>query len=299
VPAASSAAYGVEPAFRLDLSRKEPKLRAVISQGKTRSSTHSGTIVAMAAISCFALLTGVRAAVPFTSATITKVENHVNYGQGRGAQSSSRPAVVSDVVKANNYLISQAESRAELQYPDGSLVRIGQNTVFSFDAASRTLTLEEGSLLFHIPKGQGGGTIKTPSLTAAITGTAGKVSTHIIAIAEGVIKLVPSGREVRAGEFARKNNDGSITIAPFDPTHFLDGKLVDFHGLMPGFESYQTYALETPQLTIPDLRYLEVLQRVQNMPSSIDRFFPIDRNRNRVTLPPPKKQPNNQRPGNY
>lgn len=275
----------------------------MFSQGTSRSSTYLGTIFATAAISGFALITGVCVAVPFTSATVTKVENHVNYGEGRGAQSSTRAASVSDVVKANNYLVSQSESRAELQYPDGSLVRIGQNTVFSFDAASRTLTLDQGSLLFHIPKGQGGGTIKTPSLTAAITGTAGKVSTHIIAIAEGVVKLVPSGREVRKGEFARRNSDGSITIAPFDPTHFLDGKLVDFNGIMPGFEEYQTYALETPQLTIPDLRYLEVLQRTQNMPSAVNRFFPepADRNRNRVSLPPPKRNPNNnpQRPGNY
>lgn len=279
----------------------------MFSQGTTRSSTHLGTIVATAAISSLALLAGVRAAVPFNSATITKVENRVSYGEGRGAQSNTRPANVSDVVKANNFLLSQAESRAELQYPDGSLVRIGQNTVFSFDAASRTLTLDEGSLLFHIPKGQGGGTIKTPSLTAAITGTAGKVSKHIIAIAEGVIKLVPSGREVHAGEFARRNNDGSITIAAFDREHFLEGKLIDFNGLMPGFEGYQTYALETPQLSIPDLRYLETLQRVQNMPSSISRFFPepADRNRNRVNLPPPKKQNNGNgngpttRPGNY
>ena len=153
-------------------------------------------------------------------------------------------------------------------------MRIGQNTVFTFDSEyAHAFDLEKGSLLFHIPKGNGGGTIKTPSLTAAITGTTGKVSPNIIAIIEGVVKLVPSGRLVRTGEFARRNADGTITIGFFDPAHVNDGKLVYFNGLMPGFQEPE-FALK---LEFPDLRYLEVLQRTQNLPGSIGHFFPDPR----------------------
>ena len=130
---------------------------------------------------------------------------------------------------------SETDSRAELQYPDGTVVRVGQNTVFTFDSCTRTLMLDRVSLLLFLYPENSGGTIKTASLTAAITGTAGKVSDNVIAIVEGEVKLVPSGRIVHAGEFARRNADGSITIAAFDKTKVLEGKLVRFNGLMPGF----------------------------------------------------------------
>jgi hypothetical protein len=232
------------------------------------------------------LLAAAEAAQPFNSATITKLQNRVSYGERKGAaQSSTRAAQVQDVIRANNFLLSESESRAELQYPDGSLVRIGQNTVFSFDAESRTLTLDKGSLIFHIPKGSGGGTIKTPSLTAAITGTAGKVSTNIIAIVEGTVKLIPSGRLVHAFEFARKNADGSITIGAFDPSRANDGALVEFNGLMPGFP--QKPVVLALEFHPPELRDLEVLHRANNLPGSIEHFF-IDRNRNQIKAPKDK-----------
>ena len=210
-------------------------------------------------------------AVPFTSATVTRVENRVSYGERHGDQSSIRPAAVMDTLKGNDFLLTETESRAELQYPDGSVVRVGQNAVFSFDSDTRTLSLSKGSLLFHIPKGAGGGTIKTPSMTAAITGTAGKVSTDLIAIIEGVVKLIPSGRLVHAGEFARFNADGTITIAKFDPNSILEGKLVNFNGLMPGFEEVE---LNNRLRLTGQTNLLETLEDAQNQPASIIHFFP-------------------------
>src|SRR4051812_37588417 len=183
---------------------------------------HALALQALVVTAWCTLLTGAKA-VPFNTATITRLENRVNYGERRGDRSVTRPATVADVVRANNFLLSENDSRAEIQYPDGTLVRIGQNTVFTFDAESRTLTLEKGSLLFHIPKGTGGGTIKTASLTAAITGTTGKVSPNIIAIIEGLVKL-STGQLIHAGEFARYNGDGTITVAPFDPTRVGEGR---------------------------------------------------------------------------
>lgn len=229
----------------------------------------------------------VRAAIPFTSATVTKVENRVSYGETRGG--SRRRAEVTDVVRASNYLLTETDSRAELQYQDGSLVRVGQNTVFSFDASSRTLSLDKGSFIFHVPKGSGGGVIKTPSLTAAITGTSGKVSENIIAIIEGVVRLIPSGRLVRAGEFARRNADGTITIARFDPARVNAGLLVNFNGVMPGFNE-ELLRPPGPDFSMPDLRYMEVIHRTQNLPSSVDFFAPpppVDRRETRVVVPPP------------
>lgn len=183
-----------------------------------------------------ALLTSpeANAAKAFTQATVTQVENSVSYGSINAGATSRRAAAVSDIVRANNFLFTKNGARAELQYADGSVVRIGQNTVFSFEAASRTLALEKGTFVFYVPKGSGGGTIKTPSLTAGITGTVGKVSTTSIAIIHGEVTLRPDGRKVRAGYVARRNPDGSITISPFDMRTANDGKLMNFNGLLPG-----------------------------------------------------------------
>ncbi len=268
----------------LDAGARFCFLRDVFRQEGTRhSSTRLSTLLASAAFSSVALLAVSQAAQPFNSARITKVENKVSYGERQAGRSVTRPASVADTLRASNFLLSEADSRAEIQYPDGSLVRIGQNTVFSFDAESRTLSLDKGSMIFHVPKGAGGGTIKTPSLTAAITGTTGKVTTNIIAIIEGTVRLVPSGRLVHAGEFARANADGSVTIAPFSAASTNEGRLVFFPDLMPGFPIAD--APGTMELAGPDLRSIELKHRANNLPNSIFRFEPVDRNRIRVRVP--------------
>ncbi len=226
------------------------------------------------------------AAVPLSKATVTKVENVVNYGEVKGGHTSKRPAVAEDVVRPNNFLLSETDSRAELKYEDGTVVRIGQNTVFSFDAATRTLTLEKGSLIFYIPKGAGGGTIKTPSLTAAITGTVGKVSDNLIAILDGEVKLLPSGRPVGTGQFARKNADGSITVAPFDLAKAFEGKLMSFNGPMPGFDDK---ALTSKVSLAPNLSFFDALERTQ------DHFVmeekKQEKKQKKEATPPPTPEP--------
>ena len=64
-----------------------------------------------------------------------------------------------------------AGARAEMIADDGTLTRVGANTIFSFDPAERTINLDQGSLLFHAPHGKGGGTIRTGSATASVIGT--------------------------------------------------------------------------------------------------------------------------------
>ena len=268
--------------------------------GNLNSSTSIWTVAAMALLSAGALIA--HAALPYSEATVTRVQNKVNYGEQKGAQSVTRPAAPQDVVRARNFLLSESDSRAELQYPDGTIVRIGQNTVFSFEADSRTLNLTKGTFIFYVPKGQGGATIKTPSLTAAITGTVGKVSGDTIAIIEGSIKLIPSGQVVSAGQFARRNPDGTITIAFFKPGTELSGALMTFNGPLPPFrEDLLTGGLK------PDFNALvtqETLDRTANHPGALGNFFPkivnspppVDKTNPTIFVPPPIQNPPNPRP---
>jgi hypothetical protein len=85
--------------------------------------------------------------------------------------SSEKPAVVNAVFNMPDLVRTGAASRAELVAEDKTITRVGANTIFSFDPASRTIDLQQGSLLFHSPKGMGGGTIRTSSATASVLGT--------------------------------------------------------------------------------------------------------------------------------
>ena len=166
-------------------------------------------------------------AAPFDSATVTRVENKVGVGEiVSGRASALRPAAVSETVKANHFVQTGGQSRAELQFKDTSLVRVGQNTVFSFEAKSRTLSLEKGDMLFYVAPGQGGGTIKTPAISAAITGTLCKVAPDMIAVLRGSITITVNGKKIKIPSgWAVKVVNRKARIYMFDPNEANRGKL--------------------------------------------------------------------------
>ena len=123
-------------------------------------------------------------AVPLDTGTFTEVIKEVNTLPAATAQPV--PARVSEVLKAPDRVRTGPESRAELTAPDQTITRIGANTVFSFAGDGRTLNLEQGNVLFHAPKGLGGGTIKSGGAAAAVLGTTLIVS----ATPDGGLKVI-------------------------------------------------------------------------------------------------------------
>ncbi len=129
-------------------------------------------------------------ALPFRSATVTRLQNKATIAELAGGQvKASRPAAVDDVVLASKFLQTASDARAELEFPDKSLARVGSNTIFSFDSQSRTLTLEKGEMLFYLPPGAGGVKIKTAALTAALTGTVVLVKETGFLVLEGTVTI--------------------------------------------------------------------------------------------------------------
>ena len=257
-------------------------------------------------------------ATPYREATVTRTQNKVSYGMVKGDRSELRPAAVDDVVRASNFLQTETDSRAELKYEDGSLVRIGQSTIFSFEAITRTLLLNKGSMIFYVPKGSGGANIKTPSLTAAITGTVGKVSSNYIVIIEGSIMLKPSGRVVNAGQFARFEENGSISIDFYDQSQVLEGKLMNFNGPLPvlsdkvfarsggestplGQTSFGSLGSGWPWK--PDFSAFDGVNRAGNLPGAQEKFSrevagptPVKKADDPPIIPPPST-PSSPQPG--
>lgn len=139
------------------------------------------TILLIAALTVACRFSGM--AAPLTESTFTEIINEVNTLTAAG---NPTPAKVDDVLKAPERVRTGPKSRAELTAPDHTITRVGANTVFSYADSGRTLNLEKGSLLFHPPKGLGGGTIKSGGAAAAVLGTTLIVS----ATAEGGFKVI-------------------------------------------------------------------------------------------------------------
>jgi hypothetical protein len=107
-------------------------------------------------------------AAPLGSAEITTVVNDVRIYRG---SESAEAATVGVKVSGKDDLHTGRRSRAELTFPDKSITRIGANSIFSFSSGNRDMEIKQGSFLLQVPKDAGGATIRTATVTAAITGT--------------------------------------------------------------------------------------------------------------------------------
>jgi hypothetical protein len=108
-------------------------------------------------------------AAPLTQSTFSEVVKDVNVVTAD--TKAAAPAQVSAVVKAPDLVRTGPESRAELTAPDQTITRVGANSVFSFEPQGRSLDLQQGSVLFYSPKGNGGGTVTSGGASAAVLGS--------------------------------------------------------------------------------------------------------------------------------
>jgi hypothetical protein len=138
-------------------------------------------------------------AAPLTESTVTELVKEVNVLPPGAANPT--PAKLNALIKAPERVRTGAESRTELTAADRTITRIGANTVFAFETAGRVINLERGSILFHSPKGAGGGTIKSGGASAAILGTTLIVATtpdggFKVIVLEGRARVIlPNGRQ--------------------------------------------------------------------------------------------------------
>lgn len=128
------------------------------------------------------------------------------------ATKQEKPAKVGDTLVPPNVLKTGPDSRAELVAEDQTVTRIGSNTVFSVEAESRDVNISKGSVLFHSPKGKGGGTIKSAGATASVLGT-----TLIVGANQDAgfkVMLLEGKGEVKApGSSAVKVGAGQLSFA--------------------------------------------------------------------------------------
>jgi len=110
-----------------------------------------------------------RAAAPLTESVFTEIINDAKVVTA--TTQAATPAKTNELFKAPDRVRTGPASRVELTAADHTITRIGANTVFTFEPTGRSIYLEKGSILFHTPAGQGGGSIKHGGASAAVLGT--------------------------------------------------------------------------------------------------------------------------------
>ncbi len=107
-------------------------------------------------------------AAPLKSAVVTAVVNDVKLSE---KSRSARAIGTGQKMGGSSTLLTGRASRAAMTFPDKTVTRVGANSVFSFSSGSRNMEIKQGSFLLQVPKGAGGATIRTATITAGITGT--------------------------------------------------------------------------------------------------------------------------------
>ena len=161
----------------------------------------------------FAVAASTGLAIDLKESKVTQVINDVDIISA--ADQKAKPAAVDEIFSMPDILRTGESSRAELVAKDETITRVGANTIFSFDPASRTIDLKQGSLLFHSPHGKGGGTIRTGSATASVLGTTLIVTTT----PDGGMKVLNLEGKVKV-DFQNKKNQ---TLKPGQMTFILPG----------------------------------------------------------------------------
>jgi hypothetical protein len=113
-----------------------------------------------------------KAAQADTVLTRAEIRSLRNLVQLMPQSQTARPAKVADGIVPGDALSTGREALAELRFNDGSLARIGEQSLFQFSAQNRNLKLSNGTALLLIPPGRGTTEVWTPNATAAIRGSA-------------------------------------------------------------------------------------------------------------------------------
>jgi hypothetical protein len=146
-----------------------------------------------------------------------RVEKRTNVVNLKPKDQALRSAKVSDVLNTQDSLLTGERSRAELMFQDGSLARIGSNANFTVSSDTRSIQVQKGLILLHVPPGLGGARIQGRSAVAAIKG-------DTVLFQEGVI---PSKDPTQSAKTFTKiialsqestYPDGSISVTYLDPT---------------------------------------------------------------------------------
>jgi len=161
-----------------------------------------------------------------------------------------RKAVLRSRVGGKSSVKTGEQSRAELEFDDKSLVRLGSNAIYAFQPGTRSMRLDIGALLLFVPKGSGGATtISTATATATISGTtviisATKSGGFRMLVLEGVADVrYANGKRIRC-------RAGDMTVLPGAGAEPSGPNKVDVKSVMASSGLIKRFSKKLPSLPL-------------------------------------------------
>jgi len=142
---------------------------------------------------------------PLEAGAFSAVKNNVQQTDG----ADKKQAVKDGKIAEGNKVDTGAGSCTEMTFTDSSVMRMGQNSNFSFDSKERLIRLDKGTVLMHVPPGNGGVAIEGGGVVGAVSGST------VMASSDGKGNFSFAVLESDGGGGQITNKDGSVTpLAP-------------------------------------------------------------------------------------
>jgi len=138
---------------------------------------------------------------PLEAGAFSAVKNNVTQIEGTEKKQAQKDGKLTE----SNKVDTGAESCTELTFQDSSVLRMGQNSHFSFDSKERMVHLEKGAMLMHVPPGNGGVSVESGGVVGAVTGST------VMASADGKGNFAFVVLETEGGSGKITGKDGSST----------------------------------------------------------------------------------------
>jgi len=138
---------------------------------------------------------------PLEAGAFSAVKNDVQQTEG----ADKKQAVKDGKISEGNKVDTGAGSCTEMTFTDSSVMRIGQNSHFSFDSKERLIRLDKGTVLMHVPPGNGGVAIEGGGVVGAVSGST------VMASSDGKGNFSFAILESEGGKGQITNKDGSVT----------------------------------------------------------------------------------------
>jgi len=138
---------------------------------------------------------------PLEAGAFSAVKNNVIQIDGTEKKQAQKDGKLVE----SNKVDTGMQSCTELTFQDSSLLRMGQNSHFSFDSKERMIHLEKGAMLMHVPPGNGGVSVETGGVVGAVSGST------VMATADGKGNFGFVVMETEGGSGKITGKDGTVT----------------------------------------------------------------------------------------
>ena len=165
-------------------------------KNRSPSAAQRAKILARGLLVCLLLIGTCLNAAELEEARVTQVIKDVTLGS---PQTAPRPVAVGESLRDGDVINTGVTGRSELTFAEQSIARLGAKTNISVSDGTRTVELDEGAVLFQIPKGAGRLKIKTAAIAVASTGATGIIERHgqsyvKLLVLEGTVRCYLSHR---------------------------------------------------------------------------------------------------------